>query len=155
MCLSTLSISFKLLIKSSSVGLSLFSLHLYTKKFAYKRIKSEPSFVVLFRSCPKRMSVGLITKFPFHLLVWHFLFFWLLAAVYCTHIVTVSDWFSATKQSSGVHFDWRHRGTEVLWGGKHRQHQWRKHLWSQCPVTSLLWSEQAKPVQCEFLQFVF
>ena len=48
--------------KTSSVGLSLFSLHLYTKNFACKRIKSDskPSSLVVFPSCPKRISVGLI-----------------------------------------------------------------------------------------------
>ena len=53
-------ICFKLLMKASGVGLSLFSLHLYTRNFACKRIKSKPSSVVVFPSCLKRISVGLI-----------------------------------------------------------------------------------------------
>ena len=59
-CLSTSYICFKLFIKASSVGLGLFSLHLYTKNFACKRIKSKPSSVFVFPSCPKKMSVGFI-----------------------------------------------------------------------------------------------
>ena len=46
--------------QASSVGSSLFSLHLYTKNFACKRIKSKPSSVVVFPSCPTRICVGLI-----------------------------------------------------------------------------------------------
>ena len=58
-CLSTSYICFKLFIKASSVGFSLFSLHLYTKNFACKRIKTKPSSVVFFPSCLKRISVEL------------------------------------------------------------------------------------------------
>ena len=59
-CLSTSYIvCFKLFIKASSLGLN-FSLHLYTKNFACKRIKKKLSSVVVFLSCRKRISVGLI-----------------------------------------------------------------------------------------------
>ena len=46
--------------KVSNVRLSLFSMHLHTKNFACKRMKSNPSSVVVFPSCPKRISVGLM-----------------------------------------------------------------------------------------------
>ena len=46
--------------KASSVGLNLFSLHLHTKNFACKRIKSKPASVVVFPSFWKRISVALI-----------------------------------------------------------------------------------------------
>ena len=59
-CLSASYICFKIFIKASSVGLNLFSLHLYTKNFACKRIKKKPSSVVVFLWCPKRISVVLI-----------------------------------------------------------------------------------------------
>ena len=55
-CLSTSCTCIKLLIKASSVGLGLFSLYLDTTNSACKRIKSKPSSVIVFPSCPKRMS---------------------------------------------------------------------------------------------------
>ena len=59
-CLSTSHICFKLLVKASSVGLSLFGLHLYTKNCDRKRIKSKPSSVVVFFAMSEKMSMGLI-----------------------------------------------------------------------------------------------